>query len=245
MAEGACRRGFVVSPYLPDETGSYRCVRPEQCPQFEDSECRIVVKSYRERKSGPGFDLLVLECRTHETCFTVYPPGCVPYSRQPVVPLAEDGTTLRGATAGEAFEGTLFGAAIDAAGGVKWPVSLSRLDRDFDELPAGVFATQKRHIKRACLLLGLEPCCSDEARLAVANALDIPTLTLRDHCRDIRAGPTYRCRANGGKEILQSLLRKPKLLIRIMASGCLIGLWGSARIWNPKRHSFEPLFSVP
>jgi len=56
-----------------------------------------VLHSYRERKTGPCFSLIVLRCKTHQCFFTLYPLGYLPYMRQP---LTQDG---------------LFGVATDVA----------------------------------------------------------------------------------------------------------------------------------
>jgi hypothetical protein len=82
-------RRFLSAPYVADGSERARPVEGiDQCPWAEGSEgCRIRGHHWRERKTGPSVALRVLKCLTHGQAFTVYPPGFVPYGRQPWIRL--------------------------------------------------------------------------------------------------------------------------------------------------------------
>jgi len=230
----------MVIPYVAGSDGEYKTEKPGSCPQgLEDgTTCTVAVKYYRSRKTGPEIRLLVVGCENHGIYFTIYPPGYSPYSRGKWAPVAEDGSLIsdegvKVAQESDAFEATLFSAAIDAARGEKWPESLSPLDRgEGAGIPKGVFQTQKRQIKLFSRLFGLES-CSEKLQHAAAEELGISALELRDYAATIRAGPTYRSRAAGIKKILQNLPSTPQLAKRIYKLGSLFGFWGSAHMWTP------------
>ena len=164
MCARSSKLGFVVSPYSSSLEEPPKAVKPKRCPIGfnESSSCRVVVKCYRVRKTIPVCNLLVAECKEHGICYTVYPPGYTPYSRGKWVPVTEDGSivTEEEVSASEessAFETTLFLSALDGASGKKWPLSLSRQEVRSKEVPAGVFQTQKRHIKLFTKLFCIEP----------------------------------------------------------------------------------------
>lgn len=105
-------------------------------------------KCWRHRKTGPDFPLAVVHCRTHDISFTLYPPGFVPYSRVPLVLLGPCGNTVEREKR-RPFSGTLFQAVLDGARGVAWP------KESYDGNMQPRFTTQKRHIQRCILILGL------------------------------------------------------------------------------------------
>ncbi len=95
---GEERKAFICSPYVVAEDDRLRPAgRLGQCPMAAGFDgCRLVVHSYRGRKTGPGFALLVMYCHDHEKHFTVYPPGHVPYGRVAVAPVDVGGFGIRG-----------------------------------------------------------------------------------------------------------------------------------------------------
>lgn len=163
------------------------------------------------------------------------------------MPVAEDGSALAceasDLSAVNALDDTIFGAALDAARGLKWPETFF-VDGRSGALPAGVFQTQKRQIKLIAKLFCIEPGHAAEQSLA-AQALLLPELQLRDYTAEIRAGPTYRCRAGAIKKILQSLLRNSSLITCVYRLGTLIGLWGSVHVWHQETTHTLTLSNVP
>ncbi len=86
--ERASGVGFVSAPYVATAGGVLRPMgRVDRCPLGGDGVCRLTVQLYRPRKTGPGYPVQVLLCRTHGRSFTVYPPGHVPYGRIAVAPV--------------------------------------------------------------------------------------------------------------------------------------------------------------
>ncbi len=121
------------------------------CGQYDAHPCRLYAHHDRPRKTGPCFPIRVMCCRTHGRCFTLYPPGHVPYGRQRLAPVAPDGNPLVSAKGAERFRGTLFEAALDAAEGQVWP------HRYCDGSPLPRFPTQLVHLVRGAGLVGVAP----------------------------------------------------------------------------------------
>ena len=109
---------------------------PSCCLAGEASKrCWLRIDRKRVRKTGPKFALCVVECKTHGHCFTLYPPGYVPYGRILIAPVASDQQLLRverPARSGTelAWNRTIFRAAIDAAHGIAWPRQLGPGDAE-------------------------------------------------------------------------------------------------------------------
>jgi hypothetical protein len=80
-----------------------------------------------------------------------------------------------------------FAAVSGAASGCKWP--------DLSPIEGSTFKTQKRHLVRWTLLLGVEPSLGEDEQLQAALTLDISLLNLREGAAKIREGPTYKDRA--------------------------------------------------
>ncbi|MBI2565619.1 MAG: hypothetical protein HYV63_01125 [Candidatus Schekmanbacteria bacterium] len=108
------RAGGVLLPDLPPVCAAHGA---------DAHDCRIAVHHLRPRVAGPGFPLVVAQCRTHRLTFTLYPPGHVPYGRSAVVPIAVDGKRIQrqpAARSAEGLRGTIFDAALDGAAGRQW-----------------------------------------------------------------------------------------------------------------------------
>jgi len=108
------RRAFVCAPYAKDEACE---MKPEgeisRCPSARcDESCEIKRNGFRSRKTGPGYPLQIMKCKSHGSFFTVYPPGFVPYGRQRIAPVAAGGCELEasGLESGldERWQGTIF-----------------------------------------------------------------------------------------------------------------------------------------
>lgn len=81
------KREYLISPYFIDSEGKMRCEKPGSLPCGRDGEgCLVWNDTWRERKTGPEFSLLVVYCKTHDKHFTVYPPGHVPHGRKAIAP---------------------------------------------------------------------------------------------------------------------------------------------------------------
>ncbi len=140
MQEGEChslplqsKRDYIIVNY-PVTDGL-----PRHAPCGADGEpCMIAPHSLRKRKLGPAHELRVVHCKTHKRYWTLYPPGFAPYLRRPLF-------------SASGWLNTLFAAAWVAAHGLPaWPrvQRQSRLRRPW-------WNTQRRHIERAALIVGL------------------------------------------------------------------------------------------
>lgn len=228
-------RPFVVTAYVgrgdrlvPD--------LPEFClerSEGDDASCRVIVHGWRRRKTGPCFPLCVVECVTHAVAFTLYPLGHVPYGRAAIAPVSSDGQApvVKAAEGHEepvsAWAMTLFRAACDASCGHAWP----RVACEGQES----FRTQCRRVTLAATLLGVHA-ESDAAQLAVALALGVPALTLRDAGLAFHA-PSWRPYTGRGRALLAplaELARAGGVLGRVLEAGALVGQWGIAHRWESR-----------
>ena len=152
-----------------------RVVLPERCVFAAATEtCSLSIDHYRARKTGPGFPVAVVGCSRHPICrFTLYPPGHIPYGRQAVVSCSPSGPLLRHPATGQsAWEATLFGAAVDAAEGQRWPAHSPADDERR-------LRTQGCRLTLAGTLLGVHPDLEARTREWIATRLRVPTMTLR------------------------------------------------------------------
>ena len=200
----------------------------------------MFVDHYRPRKTGPRFPLAVVGCTVHGGCrYTLYPPGHIPYGRQAAVACSPSGSLLREpACAGTAdrrktarswqpiWETTLFGAAIDAAGGRLWPSdSPSEDDRRR--------RTQGRRLGWAGRLLGVHPEVSSRRQEHIASLLQVPTLTIRTAAQ--RWGSPWRTRGEAVHTVLRALPVDGGLLGRMLRAGHVANHWKAPHRWDPDR----------
>ena len=162
-----------------------------------------------------------MKCITHQNCFTLYPPGCTPYGRKPLLRVAADGGKVLDLGDGaERFRGTQFDAALDAAQGKPW-----RDEDDDSGISTPTFTTQVNHIQRAAAMLGLEPNLSDDQRLAIAQTLPLSTLFLQAGANCFRNNPGYKEAGQAICSILERLPDTTLLFERLAEAGAQTGLW--------------------
>jgi len=220
---------FAIAPYEPDDTGELRVVLPRRCAHAKAAEtCSLFIDHHRDRKTGPGFPLAVVGCSRHpQGRHTLYPPGHIPYGRQAVVPCSGLGPLLRDrATGAPVWQGTLFGAAIDAAAGQRWPAHSPSADERRRR-------TQGCRLDLAGKLVGVHPDVGARTRERIATRLQVPTLTLRDAAR----GWATSWQALGGAilTVVQSLPIDASLLDRLLTAGSVADLWPTPQRWDPGR----------
>jgi hypothetical protein len=219
-------------PYEADEDGVLRPVLPSHCVFGRGAggseTCSVYVDHYRCRKTGPCFALAVVGCSTHpDGRYTLYPPGHYPYGRQAVAPYSPSGALLLDwATRRPAWESTVFGAAVDAAGGQRWPSDSPWNDRRRRR-------TQGRRLEFAARLLGVHPGLDEGARERIATRLGVATLILLGAVR--RWGTNWRDRGGAILAVLLALPLEASLLDRIGAAGAMGGLWPEPRRWEAAR----------
>ena len=212
-------------------------VLPERCVFAKAGErCSVFIDHHRDRKTGPGLPLAVVGCSRHPVSrYTLYPPGHIPYGRQAVVPCSPSGPLLRDrATGAPVWQGTLFGAAIDAAAGQRWPAHSPSDDERRRR-------TQGCRLDLAGKLVGVHPDLDARTRERIATRLQVPTLRLRDAAR----GWVTSWQAHGGAilTVVQSLPIDASLLDRILTSGAVTDLWPTPQRWDPGRGTWVRLRS--
>ena len=148
---------------------------PEWCLGGSRGECRLRVDHYRERKTGPCFALAVAACRKHPGRFTLYPPGHVPYGRVAIAPVSASGEVIvaSGDEGGVAtvWQGTVMGAALDAASGRAWQRNSSW------EEPKR-WRTQLRRLKLGARLVGIAVGIGKRERERVAVLLGVALVVM-------------------------------------------------------------------
>ena len=204
-------------------------VLPQRCVHAKAADtCSLFIDHHRARKTGPGYRLAVVGCGCHRLGrYTLYPPGHIPYGRQAVAPCSPAGPLLQDATTGQPqWHATLFGAAIDAAAGQRWPAHSPADDERRRR-------TQGCRLDLAGQLLGVHPDVDARSRERIATRLQVPTLRLRDAA----GGWSTSWQAHGGAilTVVQSLPIDASVLDRILTSGAVTGLWPSPQRWDPGR----------
>ena len=217
---------------------------PSTCPRrsAQEASCDIRRHYLRVRKTGPGFPLTVVRCHKHKCAFTLYPPGFAPYQRKPVVALAPDGTSPiaepRPGRRLEAFEGTLFHAALDGERQEAWARNSEKGP------PDRWWSTQGRHIRLASRLLGVSADTGARLREQLAAVLSVDHLFIRERTPAEAAG--YHARSKGVCAVLRRLTRGATAALRLLFCGHLIERWGLPWIWDPRRQVLERLpFRLP
>lgn len=205
------------------------------CIDFK-ADCHITSKDKRRRKAGPEHPLFVFGCKTHNVCFTVYPLGWSQYGRRPLVDLAPDGSSFDVNPIDACDNGlgiwqeTVFGAAIDAAQGRKWPLTTAGILRATEPKPYGVFATQRRHITGVMQLLRLNVESNDKDRELIAAKLPVSFSALESSAVNIRDGPKldrWQREGSEGATTTQKLTPPRRWLEHLLQLGADLNFWGS------------------
>lgn len=217
------RQPFVQVAYRVDECGTVVAELPVHCPGHDPSDrCRVVARFRRSRSQGPAHALLVAHCHEHGRSFTLYPPGWVPYGRQPTCIVTPAGYAVRS----ESVAGTVLAAAEDAEAGRLWPRSGAAAD-------ANVHRTQGRHLALASLLLGVSPSLVEAVREALAGCLGVPLLVLHEARRRYEASRSWRGRAWALMAVVRKLGARRQLAELWSQAGHIAGLWGRPSRWGP------------
>ena len=226
------RTPFVITPYVPDAEGVLQPKLPTSGPCGSEGEavCRLGVHHRRDRRTGPCFPLAVMQCRTHARAFTLYPSGHVPYGREAIAPVSADGAWLDREP--EAFSGTAFDAAIDAAAGRAWPR---------ESTGAEGWSTQRRRVQRLARCLGTAPKLQAPQRQRIADVLVVALLIMMEQLRLVVAQPGYRSRGAAICAVLASLPRTPSTPDRLLAAGHIAGLWGQPLRWDGDHCALRPV----
>lgn len=217
----------------------------------ERGPCRIWLRHWRTRKTGPEFPLVVVACRTHRVAFTLYPPGYVPYGRVAMAPVDAAGRLLEAPEAVDAtledraldvadddrwrphppplaWGTTLFGAARDAADGLPWPRCNS--------IGPGCWRTQGRWVVLGATILGLTGTLDEEGGAAAnTDLLGVSELSRRDAAAAFAAAPGYQSRGRAVVLPLVDLERVgPLLLDWLLVAGFAVRRWGAPCRYDPR-----------
>ncbi len=240
----SARRFFVTTEYFPGAAGILEPAMPTTCPRASPrgNRCDVRQHSIRPRKTGPCFPLTVARCYTHDCSFTLYPPAFGPYLRAPVILLAADGSVPLSEKTDcqdlQAFEGTLFQAALDGERRKAWA------RESLDVAPDRWWSTQGRHIDLTLRLLGIARDIGARIRERIARVLSLDHLFLRDQSRTETDG--YHARASAVCVVLRRLTQSGTTALRLLLAGRCIGHWGTPRNWDRRREILERLpFRLP
>lgn len=208
----------------------------------------------RERKTGPGFPLVVARCKTHGLSFTLYPPGYWPYGRARLAPVAPDGIGLRTEPQEEArddeavvtaalardFGETVFGAALDAARGERWPRSWEQPPAGSGTEPQRWYSTQVRRTHAVSRLLGLGAAVDSDRRAELAELLATEGLVLHEQSVVLARDSSLRATGRAVAAVLAALPATGCLVDRLAEAGHLAGLWPEPWRWDPHRGVVQP-----
>lgn len=190
----------------------------------------MFVNHYRPRKTGPGFPVAVVGCSVHAgQCYTLYPPGHIPYGRRSVLPCSPSGVVLREPTERKwqpIWEMTLFGAALDAADSRLWP-SDSPSDDDRRR------RTQGRRLMWAGRLLGVHPEIGSRQQEHIVGQLQVPTLTIRTAAQGWNT--SWVTQGEAVVTVLRALPVDGRLLDRMLLAGHVANYWETPHRWDPHR----------
>lgn len=229
-------RSFVTAPYRIADAGPPRPeVLPSSClyADGESKGCAIKPHHLRERKTGPGFAVVVLRCLVHRRAFTLYPLGHMPYGRLPFAPVSCDGELLQSAEEPSAPGGspcwqiTIFVAALQAAHGQPWP-------RQSDGI-ARVWETQLEDIAKSAKALGLTKETPPRIGEQIAQRLGVPRLELLDAAGAYQEARGYKERGRAIFAVLDRLVPGRCVLERLLAAFVLSGVWGKVERWSRGR----------
>lgn len=228
-------RPFIVTPYVPGPDGRLVAQLPSSCPisgECGATGCRLSVRQYRPRKTGPRHRLTVVSCATHDCTFTLYPPGYAPYRRQPVLRVAPDGRPIVGEGSGgqpDNLEGTVFEAAVEARSGRPWA------RESCSHSPDRWWGTQGRHLALAACLVGVARELGDRVRSSIATVLSVDTLRLREGARAVG----YRAIGEAICAVLAQLSGGSRRAQQLLLCGHLAGSWGEPLHWDSERRVLE------
>ncbi len=245
MSDGNNRQNtFIVSPYLLDDKGSFSPILPTACPLYAADPdvcvCKIGISHLRDRKTGPQFPLFVMVCKEHHIGFTLYPPGCYPYGRHALAPVAPDGSQLIDQSDCNSFTGTIFDAALDAKGGIVWDresVTGSHTPR---------FITQGRHIERIAQLLGIGSGQDFVQREETAQILMVPGQLLHDCATKFNDTPNIPIVIYKGtiiSNIIEEIPISATIFERLAEIGAGAELWPAPFFCNPAKNVQRSPFS--
>lgn len=223
---GGARRFFIIAEYRDQGSELLEPSGPlvAPCGEEGDGACVVVRHSWRERKTGPCFPLLVVRCLSHGRSFSVYPPGHVPYGRRAIARVGFDGSAVRDEPdSKEELARTLFEAAEDAAAGIAWGREASG---------GGSRSTQSRQMEKAARLLGIAAGGTSVDPAVQAEVLAVDTLLLLEQRAKLLGRPGYVERGAALMKVLLSVEKGPCLVDRLAEAGFRAGLWGRPTRWD-------------
>jgi len=210
---------------------------PEHGPCRNGDECRLRIKGRRLRKTGPGFALTVLWCKTHEVCFTLYPPGFAPYGREPLVLLRPSGLSVARERA-PPYQGTYFQAALDAVDQMLWP------DEDHEGSDHPRYATQSRHVTRCCRLLGLAKTVGAKVVDRLWSTLGIPAVAWQQAREWVVNLKGIRGKSKAIVQLLALIPETHHAFIGLATLGHHAGFWPPPQAVSGHFSSTPPLFRL-
>ena len=223
-------RYFVSAEYYRGEDGGFETEIPGfgPCGQGVKGSCGLNIKDWRERKTGPCHPLAIVTCKIHKVCFTLYPPGHVPYGRTPLAELATNGAPAEKGR-DPPFLHTYFDAALDAAVGIAWP----KCSLEGSHSPR--FITQCRHLDRCCSLFGLSQEAGGNKREKVAEQLGIGGLMLEEARWKLLAGG-FLASGQAICQVLAELRETEPTFQRLATCGHYAAIWPEIQRWDQNRY---------
>lgn len=197
------------------------------CGGGDGCGCDVRPKGRRERKDGPGFELVIVQCVAHRRCFTLYPIGWVPYGRTAQVPAPAAPCDATEASQGPAWGETAFGVVP------RW-LEVA-VDRDL----ASDRRTRTRLVALSARWLGLSGTVADAE---YASSLLSGRLAVWIAARAAyQAAPRWRSRAEAVDGALSAIADSDDLWQRMLRVGHWMGACGPAWLVDVSTGAIVPL----
>ncbi len=207
------------------------------CPKGRNDgeQCHISINHYRQRKTGPCFPIAVVGCYKHDFYFTLYPPGHLPYGRQPLMAnLSVDGNSVTFESDSmhgsenklNSFKDSLFDAVLDAYHSKIW----SKESTTGSMEPR--FNTQLRKLDWASRLLGVHDALDIKQSEEIIQILNLKGQMIAESLSELKHQATAK---KQGQVICQLLMMLPQTLSlfeRLTEAGSVALLWPTPFFWN-------------
>ena len=172
-----------------------------RCLSADDqSHCQLSVHAYSARLKCPYGRLVRVRCSTHDSTFTVYPPGLTPYARRLHLPLDRQGNVILNESGKPAWQLTDLEASQDFADGIQWPESKEEAHlQGRPDLP--VRKTQQRWVVGLLCFLGLLVCrgqLGQQEQVLVVTGCSLSDL--QSNCLELASPEELSCRDGPTRE---------------------------------------------
>jgi hypothetical protein len=143
------------------------------------------------------------------------------------------------------FEGTCFDAAIDAAKGEIWfwEAFYKKPDPSGGSKPPSTrhWHTQRRHMERTAILVGIDPSLERRQRERIAHLLSVPGQVVDENTARLKNQSSTKAIGECICKVLNEVSLSSTISERIAEAGAIAGIWPTPIQWDSKTNSYRPL----